>query len=453
VDGAVVSKISGNTLDALGDGSHTVRVEATNTFGTSFAEVSFTIDTVAPVVTISSPVPGATNDNTPLLIYSASDGTVTVKLDGASISKVSGSTLDPLTYYGSHTLRVEATDAAGNTGYAEVTFTVNTAAAGSDDTNIYCKGTGTYTVGYSNFTNSITVPTANNAVAIASPYNGATITGSKTIIKGAMDTTVPVNSVNMLVTNSTGSTSYLAQVNGKYFAAQVSLSAGENTVTVTATDQNSGKHTATVAVTGTGQANNVTLQAAPSVGIPTAKQSGKTLLDVSLMTSASLTTTVASYDWDFSGSGASEQTCYSHSNINVDYEHVGLYLTTVIVTDTAGNRYKDTAIVNVLDVTEMDNIFSQKWNSMKSALANGDIGGAMNYYANGAREVFNQRFSAPDLSTSLPDIVAAMGSFRLVNITEDTAECELRIDKGGEAYSFQVLYIRDPDGSWGILSY
>lgn len=63
-----------------------------------------------------------------------------------------------------------------------------------------------------------------------------------------MDTTIPVSTVSVLVTNSTGSASYLAQVNGKYFAAQVILSAGDKTITVTATDQNSAQHQASVIV-------------------------------------------------------------------------------------------------------------------------------------------------------------------------------------------------------------
>ena len=128
VDGVVVDKVSGNTLDLLADGPHTVRVEATDAANnTGFAEVSFTVDTVAPRVAISTPVAGSTKNNAPVLTYSASDGTVVVKVDGVVVSKVSGNTLDPLAD-GPHTVRVEATDAAANTGFAEVSFTVDTAA-------------------------------------------------------------------------------------------------------------------------------------------------------------------------------------------------------------------------------------------------------------------------------------------------------------------------------------
>ncbi len=126
VDSNIVFKTTGSTLDPLPDGPHTVRVEATDAAGnTGFAEVSFAVDTIAPVVMISSPVSGVTNTNAPTLSYTVSDGTVVVKVDGTVVSKVSGDNLDTLTD-GPHKVRVESTDAAGNTGFAEVDFTVNT---------------------------------------------------------------------------------------------------------------------------------------------------------------------------------------------------------------------------------------------------------------------------------------------------------------------------------------
>ena len=52
-----------------------------------------------------------------------SHGTVTVKLDGTVVNKVSGDTLGPFAD-GPHTIRVESVNDAGLTGYAEVTYTV-----------------------------------------------------------------------------------------------------------------------------------------------------------------------------------------------------------------------------------------------------------------------------------------------------------------------------------------
>jgi len=122
VDGVVVNKVSGNTLGPLTDGTHTILVEATDAAGTGFAEYSFTVDTVPPVVTLTSPTV-STTESQPLLTYTVSDGTVTVKVDGVVVSKVSGNRLAALAL-GTHTVRVESRDAVGNLGVAEVTFNV-----------------------------------------------------------------------------------------------------------------------------------------------------------------------------------------------------------------------------------------------------------------------------------------------------------------------------------------
>ena len=456
VDGNMVNKVSGNMLDSLSDGSHIVRVEAVNSANYSdYAEVTFTVDTVAPTVTISSPVSGVTNLDSQPLIYSVSDGSVTVKLDGAVVSTVSGGTLDALVD-SDHTVRVEARDIANNIGFAEVTFTVDSASAGNDDTNIYCMGTGTVLVSPSSFTNDINVPSSNNDVWIASPLNNSTINSTKTIIKGAMDTTIPINTVSVIVTNNTGSTSYLAQVNGKYFAAQVSLSAGDNTITVTATDQNSGKHQASVSVTGTVQSNNVELQASPNIGIPTLKESGQTLLDVSLMTSVSLTTTVESYAWDFNGSGTNQLTCYSHSNVNVSYEYVGLYLTTVTVNDTVGNRYMETKIMNVLDITSTDALFKQIWNGMKNKLSSQDVEGAVSYISNnGARAKYRNVFQ--QLLPQLPAIAGNMKDVSLDYVSSDVAEYRINRTENVSGQTTEITYFiyfrKDENGVWQLESF
>ena len=126
VDDAAVSKVSGDNLDFLPDGQHTIRIDSTDAAGRAvFATKTFTVDTVAPIVTISSPVSGITNTNRPRLDYLISEGTAIVKVDDLTVSKGTGDLLDILSE-GTHTVRVEARDPAGNLGSAAVTFTVDT---------------------------------------------------------------------------------------------------------------------------------------------------------------------------------------------------------------------------------------------------------------------------------------------------------------------------------------
>jgi len=89
----------------------------------SAKDVSATfLETYAPAVVINSPT-GITTSR-PTLNYAVSTGTAVVKVDGVSVTKMSGDLLDSLTA-GTHTVRVEATNSAGHLGFAESSFTVD----------------------------------------------------------------------------------------------------------------------------------------------------------------------------------------------------------------------------------------------------------------------------------------------------------------------------------------
>jgi len=129
VDGSVVGKVSGNTLDALSDGPHTVRVEATNSSGTGFAEIPFTVDTLAPALAID-PVtnPTATASQT---ISGTRESNAAI---GVTVNTVA--TVDAVTYptattwscnlrglvSGANTVTVTATDIANNSASSTVTI-------------------------------------------------------------------------------------------------------------------------------------------------------------------------------------------------------------------------------------------------------------------------------------------------------------------------------------------
>ena len=208
VDGVAVSKISGQTLDPLSDTAHTVEVDVTNPVGvTASASVTFTVKTVPPTVTITSPVAGYTNNKTPVVNYIVSDGTVTVKVDGTIVAKTSGQALDPLAD-GSHTVLVQSTDAAVNTGSASVTFTV------------------------------ITVPPSVTVNPVTTPTKATSQTLTGTVGSGA---TIAVTATTAA---SIGTITYPTSTT--WTCAVTNLIVGNNTFTVTATDQ-AGNSSTTVA--------------------------------------------------------------------------------------------------------------------------------------------------------------------------------------------------------------
>ncbi|MFN8474974.1 MAG: Ig-like domain-containing protein [Anaerolineae bacterium] len=122
---------------ALADGLHTVKARATDAAGNTSVDSNtntFTVDTVAPSVSIDSPTPAnPTNSTSATFNFSASDGNGTgvasyqCQLDSLS----SANCTSPQSYSnlsdGSHTFYVTATDNAGNTSDpAQYRWTVDT---------------------------------------------------------------------------------------------------------------------------------------------------------------------------------------------------------------------------------------------------------------------------------------------------------------------------------------
>jgi hypothetical protein len=133
VDGMVVATVTADasgmwttTLSpALAEGAHTITVEARDPAGntTTNPAIAITVDTTAPVVTVTSPSNGADVDSsTPTLAGTAEPGsTITVTVDGKVVASVVVGqdgmwevTLEEALEDGSQTLRVDAIDAAGN---------------------------------------------------------------------------------------------------------------------------------------------------------------------------------------------------------------------------------------------------------------------------------------------------------------------------------------------------
>jgi hypothetical protein len=121
------------TASGLAEGSHTFRVKATDRAGNqSMTASTWTVDTIAPTVTISSgPVDGsATSDRNPSFSFASNEPGTSFgcRLDGGVFEACSS----PFTAFtptdGSHTFQVKATDRAGNQGSTASTWTVDTIA-------------------------------------------------------------------------------------------------------------------------------------------------------------------------------------------------------------------------------------------------------------------------------------------------------------------------------------
>lgn len=131
--------ISYTPQTALSDGAHTVTVAITDNDGntSSTASRGFTVDTVAPVLNVTTPAAGLiTNQTSGTVAGTTSDitsspVTLTIKVNGNSVGAVTvesnGSFSKAVTYTeGSNTVVIIATDSAGKTTSVTRTVTVDT---------------------------------------------------------------------------------------------------------------------------------------------------------------------------------------------------------------------------------------------------------------------------------------------------------------------------------------
>ncbi len=131
LDGQANVTITGNTVLAdLSDGSHSLTVYASDTAGNMVASgtFSFSIDTTAPTITITSPENKSyVTPNIPLTFtIDESVSWVAYSLDGQANATISGNITLTALSDGSHSLIVYARDIAGHTGVSEtILFTVS----------------------------------------------------------------------------------------------------------------------------------------------------------------------------------------------------------------------------------------------------------------------------------------------------------------------------------------
>ncbi|MEX2206810.1 MAG: hypothetical protein WEF50_11335 [Myxococcota bacterium] len=254
----VAAMLTGSTYSAvvpLVEGANTLLATATNAAGSASAQVSVTRDTTPPVVTISTPADGVLTA-APSVV---TNGTVTdaspivsFTVNGASVPLSAGEFTTTVSLaLGSNPITGVATDAAGNTGSAEISVT----------------------------------RAAPPTIAIDTPANGLLTGQSPILVSGTVSGTSP------LVVNVNG---VAAAVTGNSFSATVPLEEGVNTVTATATN----------AVGSDSAAVSVTLDTTPPIVTITAPANGAvfssapqivagTVLDASPITALSVAGTSA----------------------------------------------------------------------------------------------------------------------------------------------------------------
>jgi hypothetical protein len=139
VDGSEFVDVGQNTsriLSGLAEGAHTVTLKARDYAGNyNSTSVDFTVDSVAPAVSITAPADGQrTKEASVTVEWTVTEtgsgvDSVEVSIDGGDWTTVTGDSYDLQDLAdGTHTFAVRATDIAGNVAEATVSFVVDTIA-------------------------------------------------------------------------------------------------------------------------------------------------------------------------------------------------------------------------------------------------------------------------------------------------------------------------------------
>jgi hypothetical protein len=233
--------------------------------------------------------------------------------------------------------------------------------------------------------------------------------------------------------------------NGQFFVNHVPLTEGSNTITVTATD--TAGNTASVAII----VNAVTTM--PYVELHANIESGIAPLEVTLKIDGSFSITNSTIT--YTGPAQPETLYSSVDEYRLKLTTEGVYYFTASVTGPDSNVYQDTVAIVVLNTSQLDALLRAKWEAMKTALANQNISGALNYYTEETKQLYNDIFTA--LNAQLPQLVQDMQNIQLIYVEDNTAEYRIRKDDvyGGQTVTitYYIYFMIDRDGIWKIYRF
>jgi len=268
-------------------------------------------------------------------------------------------------------------------------------------------------------------------VKITSPSDGETINKAKVIVKGTFKSD----------TRDVGITVYgmIAEMKGnEWIANNVPLTIGANTITATIKDSSGNSANASI----TANTTSLTQMVALSANIT----SGLAPLTTYFSITTEMPNPVAGYQLDFEGDGVVDYSGETFEDISHIYTVEGVFYPTVTVTDNQGNAYSDTIAITVLNKAEIDALLKSKWEAMREALNNKDIGGALGYFVERSKERYRSVFDA--LKDQLPSIITTFIEFNISDVYENIAEYEIVANENGVLYSYPGVFLRGAGGLW-----
>src|SRR3990167_5478560 len=350
----------------LTEGQNTITAMATDTAGnTNTATITVTLDTAPPAVTSATPV----DNDTRIPVNTTITATFSEEIDASAIttttltvnSETSGTVSGSVTNNGNTATFTPSDNLSYNTTY---TVTIK---SGNNGVKDLAGNALTEDYAWSFMTES------GLEITITETQDGETIDKAYTMIKGTVKTAT--NDIGIKVNG------IIAEINGEDWAASnIPLTSGDNTITAEAVDAdgNTAQESMTI--------HTDTIE--QPIVISVTPRSGIAPLSTTFSIDTDIGGTITTYRIDFDGDGTTDLEQATNEGITHTYDTQGLYYPTVTIEDSIGGTYTETTVVNVLSKDEMDALLKGKWAGMKEALENGDIEGALSYFAEDYQQLY-----------------------------------------------------------------
>jgi hypothetical protein len=382
-------------------------------------------------------VGGTSEINIPLVPSPPAISNITVTDITENSAKINWTT-DQLTVGSVQYGKTTAYGAVASDSVEETTYSI-TLANLSPATNYHFRVTAASDNGTSVVSNDGTFKTIGHIdIAINSPSAGTSINSNSVIVTGSIAN--PSNVETGVTVNGIAA----SLINNQFAVNNIPLTAGQNIITITATDANGNTATKSITVNATAPDNYIKLSANYDSGIAP--------LGVTLTINGSFSVTnpiITS-----TGPGAVDQLQSTNTDeykYNISSE--GVYYFTAQAIGPDGNTYSDTMAVTVLSVTQLDVILKSRWNGFRSLLNNQDINGAILNFASDTQDTYKKLYT--DLKPILADVASELNTTQInfISLNNNSAIYEILATRNGVTYSFQLEFVRDANGIWKIYKF
>jgi large repetitive protein len=412
------------TVNSVGPGTHTYTVVATDSRGVTTTSNAVSVVVLAPTATAKLLFPF----NNAFFVAPA---TITLL---ASASSTAGA-VSQVQFFQNGT-------AIGTASRAPYSITLTGVTTGTYTFSVKVTDS-TSTVTSSNAT--VTVGTA-SSLSITSPANGAIIADD---VINTLSGTIQAPPNSSLLVNG-----YPASItsDGRFFANNLALQSGTNSIPVVLTDPSGNVTTQTLTVTSAGSqpfqiGTNILGAYGQTIGI--APMSVEfTVMDPG-NTAATGATVSCTNNGNADFSVTSLQTDGSSNSIGVcPYSTPGVYTALIsVINASAGTVYTNTVTIVVQDPAALDALLRSSWCGMNNALLAGDQTRALSYLDLPAQSTYAPVFSS--LAAQMPNLIAGYSDLTTGFANTSVAEYLLTQNIKGTQQGFFIYFV-NVAGIWQL---